>query len=312
MLAALDGGVGIRLAYAHRLRVPDVLAPATLAHLAPSARAAFVPPWPSVAIAAGRRPAAALRWLKRQAGADMLAVYLMRPGRLRGFDLVAIPAHDGDIRDGRVMTTLGAPHPFDRHALDLAAAGLPAAAARLPRPYVTVLIGGPTRRVRFGRFELQRLADDVSRLAGELGGSVLATTSPRTPKGLAAELAALLTVPSFVHDVASTEANPLRALLGVADRIVVTGDSASMLSEACAAARPVHVFSLPNSPRKFQRLECALAERGFVQPWNAPAALPRTTLDEASRVAAAIRERLSSVAVSGDKGRCGRGVAPRD
>ncbi len=294
MVAALGGGRLIRLAYARPLARPDLLAPATLGHLdEAAARAASTPPWPRIAVAAGRRPAAVLRALKRRAGEDLFAVQLMRPGRLTGFDLVAVPAHDRPRPDPRVVTTLGAPHPFDRATLDRARPELPAAAAAVAPPYVTVLVGGPTRGVRFGLGDVDRLAAAVDGLARALGAGVLATTSRRSPPGAAARLAAGLGVPHHVHDVGTAAANPLRALLGVAAR-VVTADSVAMLSEAAATGVPVHVHAVAARRGKFARLQSALAEAGVVQPWAVDAASPPAPLDESARLARIIRRRLAS------------------
>jgi hypothetical protein len=294
VVAALGGGRPIALAYTGGPYRPDLLAPATLAHLDAASRAALTPPWPRIAVAAGRRPAAVLRWLKRRAGDGLFAVQLMRPGSLAGFDLVAVPAHDRPRPDPRVVTTLGAPHPFDRAALDRAASDRPAALAALPPPYVTVLVGGPTRGVRFAAADLARLAAAVDDLAHRLGASVVATTSPRSPDGAAATLADGLTVPHHVHDLRAGAANPLRAFLAVAARVVVTADSASMLSEAAATGVPVHVFALAGRRRKFERLRRQLADAGVVQPWVVDATPPPAPIDESARLAAIIRRRLAA------------------
>jgi len=295
VVAALGGGRLIRLAYARPLARPDLLAPATLGHLdGDAARAVSTLPWPRIAVAAGRRPAAVLRALKRRAGQHLFAVQLMRPGRLAGFDLVAVPAHDRARPDPRVVTTLGAPHPFDRAALDRARGDLPAAAAAVAPPYVTVLVGGPTPGVRFVLGDVDRLAAAVDALARALGAGVLATTSRRSPPGAAARLAAGLGVPHHVHDVDTAAANPLRALLGVAARVVVTADSVSMLSEAAATGVPVHVHPLAGRRDKFARLQSALAEAGVIQPWVVEAVPPSAPLDESARLARIIRRRLAS------------------
>jgi mitochondrial fission protein ELM1 len=291
VVAALGGGRLIRLRYDRPLRRPDLLAPATVAHLAATSRAELEPPWPRVAVAAGRRTAAVLRWLKARAGANLFAVLLMRPARLAEFDLVAVPAHDRAPTDPRVVVTLGAPHPFDRAALDRARGALPAKAASLPPPYLTVLVGGPTRGVAFGLDDVDRLAAAVDAFAGDLGASVLATTSPRSPGGAAPRLARRLTVPHLVHDVAGAGPNPLRTFLGAAQRIVVTADSASMLSEAAAAGVPVHLFDVRGGRPKFARLQAALTEAGVIQPWVTDVAAPPAPVDESARLAAIIRER---------------------
>ena len=206
------------------------------------------PPWPDVVVAAGRRTAPVLRWLKRRAGAALFGVYVMRPGSLAGIDLAAVPEHDRPPRHPRIVATIGAPHPFDRRTLDAAASELPASARDLPRPVVTVLVGGPAHRIRFDAPEVDRLAARVDQLVRRVGGSALVTTSRRTPAGVAARLDALLAAPHLVHDARSAEPNPLRAFLGAASRIVVTADSLSMMSEAAATGRPVTSSISPARP----------------------------------------------------------------
>jgi hypothetical protein len=45
-----------------------------------------------------------------------------------------------------------------------------------------------------------------------------------------------------------SEDNPFHGYLGLSDEIVVTADSVSMLAEACATGRPVHLFDIEEGP----------------------------------------------------------------
>ena len=65
--------------------------------------------------------------------------------------------------------------------------------------------------------------------------------------------------------------NPYFGILALSDRLVVTGDSVSMVSEAAASGRPVAVFDLGGGARH-QRFLGNLLERGLVSrldgsPW---------------------------------------------
>ena len=51
------------------------------------------------------------------------------------------------------------------------------------------------------------------------------------------------------------EDNPFQAFLGIADRIIVTGDSISMLSEACASGKPVLLFDIEDGPQSMRAEE---------------------------------------------------------
>ena len=96
----------------------------------------------------------------------------------------------------------------------------------------------PTRRASLGT--------RLSAAARAAGGSLLVTTSRRTGAAAAGALAAAITAPAVVHRWdGGAAANPYLAFLGVADRLVVTADSASMLADAVSTGTPVEIAALP-------------------------------------------------------------------
>jgi hypothetical protein len=129
----------------------------------------------------------------------------------------------------------------------------------LPRPYFAVITGGDSGPFTFGPRAAARLADEASRLAREQGGSLLVTTSSRTSPAAVASLEGAIDVPShFYRWQPDDDANPYLGILACADRLIVTGDSIAMLSEACATGKPVQMFDLggmrgvPTGPRDFR------------------------------------------------------------
>jgi uncharacterized protein len=119
----------------------------------------------------------------------------------------------------------------------------------LPRPLTGVLVGGRTKPYLFDAAVAGRLADELERLRGRDGGGTLyVTTSRRTQPEIAAVLRERLPPPEAVlYDWAAEGGadNPYLALLGLADRLVVTGDSVSMMVEAASLGRPLAIFALP-------------------------------------------------------------------
>ncbi|HAF93670.1 MAG TPA: hypothetical protein DCG67_18190, partial [Pseudomonas sp.] len=93
------------------------------------------------------------------------------------------------------------------------------------------------------------------------GGSLLVSTSPRTPAAASQALLAAVETPVFSYRFGSGDENPYRALLALADAFVVTGESVSMLTEACMTGRPVAVFPLPVRRHMKARLHHALERR---------------------------------------------------
>jgi len=59
--------------------------------------------------------------------------------------------------------------------------------------------------------------------------------------------------------------NPYLGLLSLADAIVVTSDSVSMISEACFTGKPVYVEVLPDRSRRRQQFLSELARLGMVR-----------------------------------------------
>ncbi|HKA16151.1 MAG TPA: ELM1/GtrOC1 family putative glycosyltransferase, partial [Myxococcota bacterium] len=88
-----------------------------------------------------------------------------------------------------------------------------------------------------------RLGREASELAARRSGSLMVTTSARTPPETADALFGAVSGPAYFYrwtpDAAS---NPYYGLLGLADEIVVTADSISMMTEACATGKRVHLY----------------------------------------------------------------------
>lgn len=258
----------------------------TLAGLAPSARAAFVPPWPRLVISAGRRAAPVALWL-RQRGARV--VHCMRPGfQASRIDLLVIGEHDGPRRAPNRMPILGATHRMSPARL-AAARDAFADLAALPAPRVALLMGG---KVRGEGMAAARAGAIAERVAG-FAGSVMATASRRT--GRAAEDAmarALSGVPHRLFRWGDVGPNPYAGFLAWADIVVVSGDSVSMISEALAGAAPVFIADPGGLGLRHRRLAESLDAAGQARPLDdAPAPFPRRPLDESGRVAAEIRAR---------------------
>ena len=108
-----------------------------------------------------------------------------------------------------------------------------------------MLAGGDSGPFTFGPRAASRLGRQVSRSAAASGGALLVSTSSRTGRAAATALRAALDAPHYFYQWrAGDDDNPYLGMLAWADRVVVTGDSIAMLSEACATGKPVQMFDL--------------------------------------------------------------------
>ncbi|BBD81150.1 mitochondrial fission ELM1 family protein [Aerosticca soli] len=264
--------------------------------LTPAARRLFAPPWPALAIGCGRGAALLTRLLGRLQP-DCYRVQLLDPRIAPGhWDCVIAPAHDR-LAGANVLTTLGALNPIDDDWLAAGRAAFPALAA-LPAPRLGVLLGGPRRDLAFDEAYVDALAARLRTWVAGSGGSLLTVASRRTPPALARRLrAALSALPGLHWTGAGDGPNPYQGVLGWADRLLVTPDSVSMLSEACAVGCPVASFAPAPLPAKLERLHRALRAGGHLGDLDQDRRVP--PLREAGVIAQAVLDRFAARASPG-------------
>jgi mitochondrial fission protein ELM1 len=291
---------GIRdLEYSLLANLPNRLLGASLAGLRAESRAALAEPWPDLVIAAGRRTAPVARAIKRRSGGRTALVQLMDPGSpgIDDFDLVAVPRHDATDAGPNIVTVTGAPHRITATSLGAAGQRWRSRFEDLPRPWIALIVGGSTRRRRFTDAMARDLGRAASRMAADAGGSLLITTSRRTgdpQQTLLAEIA----VPKFVYGWGAGGENPYLGYLALADAVVVTGESVSMCSEACASTAPVSIYA-PGAliTPKHGRLHAELFEKGYARPFTGVfEAWTHPPLNAADDIVAAMRRRLPALA----------------
>lgn len=255
---------------------------------------------PRIVVGCGRQAALATRLLRTH---GTQAVQILDP-RIdpRHWDLVIAPEHDG-LQGDNVITLLGSLHPVDDAWLAQARADFPML-AQLPQPRTALLLGGPGRQVEMDDAALAVQLEQLAAVLQREGGSVLVTTSRRTPDAwhaLVRQHFATLpglrwsgaapadTVPAGIQ----VDGNPYPGLLAWADRIVCTPDSVNMASEACATRVPVFVIAPGRTRGRLRRFHDALLACGRVRTLD-DALVPFAVepLRETARVAAEVREQL--------------------
>ncbi len=254
----------------------------------------LAPPWPDLLIATGRATVALSIAVRRAGGGRTFTVQIqdprVNPGR---FDLVVVPEHDR-CRGDNVMVTRGALHRVTPERLSAEGARLAPALAHLPRPLVAVLLGGSNRYYRFDPGDADRLGDQLAALHRAHGVGVVVTPSRRTDPKALRELAARLPPRASVIWDGCGE-NPYFAYLALADYLLVTCDSVSMVSEAAATGRPVYVLGLRGGSRKFHVFHHSLERAGITRPFRGRLEhWEYTPLGDTGAVAAEVMRRLQS------------------
>ncbi len=259
----------IELQYGPAAKLPNMILGASLSGLTASSKKALQPPWPSLVVSAGRRTAPIARWIKAQSRDITRLVQIMDPGSGRNdFDLMCLPAHDQPVEGSNTLVIAGAPHGMTPAKLKSAAAmwSEKLNAAKVPR--MAVMIGGSTRRRTFTNEMARTLCQQVNHIATQSHGSLLVTTSRRTGDAVNT-ISKTLDGSAMLHRWDSDDENPYAGYLALADVIIVTGESVSMCSEACATGRPVYIFAPPEliTP-KHARLHQSLYDGGYAKPFT--------------------------------------------
>lgn len=203
--------------------------------------------WPDlILVTGGRRVIDALR-IKAMSEGRSRIVCVGRPwADFDLFDLViTTPQYRLPERPNVLVNAMPLNQP-DEAALAVAAEAWRDDIAHLPKPWTALLVGGDSGSCRFTADTGRRLAAEANEQARKTSGSLLISTSGRTPKKAADALFDNIDVPhlAFRFDKAARR-NPHLGFLALADRFVVTGDSASMIAEAVSTGRPVSIFDVP-------------------------------------------------------------------
>ena len=267
------------------------LAPYRLAEGAAKADPKIEPPYPDMVIASGRQAVPHARYLKRASGGRVFTAFLQNPHiNPKHFDFVWAPQHDR-LSGPNVMQTLLSPHAMTVQDLISEARNLQG--RLLPSQpmgkVVTVLIGGPNAVYPFKEDEMRILVGHLAKLA-EAGHQLLITLSRRSPETYQTLLRQKLPGGSyFLWD--GKGLNPYRAMLGLADHIIVTADSVNMVGEACLPGVPVHVFALKGGSAKFRRFHQAVLDNGYVLPFEGELKeRPHHSFNATQEIAAAMAE----------------------
>jgi uncharacterized protein len=225
-------------------------------------------------------------------GPQQQVVHVQHPRMaLDKFDLIVVNRHD-EVTGPNVIVTRTALHRATPARLAQAAELWRPVFADLPRPLVAVLVGGTNGRFRLDAGVAEGLATSLAGMMERDHTGLMLTPSRRTdPAATAVFRDRLEPRGAFVWD--GTGVNPYFGMLALADMIVVTIDSVSMVSEAAATQAPVMLATLPGRSRRIGLFtEAMIAEgrarvfAGRYEHW------PVTPLDDTAEAAQEMRRRL--------------------
>jgi len=265
----------------------------------------LAPPWPRLAIACGGGSVDPTLMVKQLSGGRTFAVYVQNPQGARArFDLVVAMPHDG-IAGPNVVQIGTALHRVTAESLGEARERWRNRLVPGAKSILGVLVGGDVSigRDNGGGYRLtEAVTAQLIRLLRsahvERGMSAAITPSRRTSRAVKQAITEALAAGAFGTLWDGTGENPYLGILGLAERLVVTGDSISMVSEALATGRPVHVLPLKGHGKRQHAFLTRMAEERRISiiegddlDWNFGGCSP---VDPRTKIAAYIRRMLAA------------------
>jgi mitochondrial fission protein ELM1 len=255
------------LHYTSLAQLPNFLKINGLWGLSAESCAQLKAPWPDLVIAAGRKTVPIAQHIKKQSQAKL--VQIMDPGaRCRSaFDLICLPSHDldGAEKADNILEIKGAPHLVTDEKLNEARNVWLERFSHLKLKKIALMVGGATKNRKFDDQMAAQLGQEINEQAKAQDASLLVTTSRRT--GPQADiLIHAIGSDAFTFKWGDEGDNPYMGFLACADIIVVSGDSVSMCSEACATGKPVYIYAPEDmiSP-KHMRMAQSLVDGGYAR-----------------------------------------------
>jgi mitochondrial fission protein ELM1 len=246
-------------------------------------------PLPALAIGCGGMAGAVLAALRRQ---SMRVVQVQNPRMaINRFDLIIANQHD-ELTGPNVFVVRTALHRVTPARLAVAADAWRDRLAPYRRPLVAVLLGGSNGRFRLDRDAGAKLAADLATMAQRDKVGVVVTPSRRTDPAVTDLIrTALAPTGGWVWNFEGE--NPYFGMLALADLIVVTQDSVSMISEAAATTAPVMVATLPGHWQRQGLFLKPLINEDRIRPFEGRfSTWPVTPLNDTPAAAAEMRRRL--------------------
>ncbi len=272
----------IKLEFGPLATRPNFLRGPTLRGLTERSAQQLRAPWPDLVVASGARAAPVAEWIRRASKGRTRTVLLGRKGAHLGneFDLSVAPAYVGLYPDPRRIETTVPLTRVRQSELDEAAQRWLPVLGAAASPRIALLVGGDDSVHALDAEQARHMGGQVGTLARNAGGSVFVTTSRRTDTDAARALVDALgnvTVHSYHWSRAHTaDENPYFGYLALADILIVSGESASMLAEATATGKPVLIYPLGKRGKDTHRVKFLLGQgvsdwimrRAFARPVN--------------------------------------------
>ena len=205
----------------------------------------------NIVISCGRKSVVPSIYLKNKFKNRIMNIHIQDPKvSLDNFDFVVAPEHD-NLQGKNVLTSKGAIHYLTNSELDENENYLKPR-VDVQKKIVALIIGGPTSYYNYEEKVIDEIFLKIKNIFLNNNYQLIFIPSMRTPKNIIKKAQDYFVQGQVVID--SVDKKAYLSALKLADHIVVTCDSTSMISEAAITGKPIYVAQMPTI-KKNKRFE---------------------------------------------------------
>ena len=200
----------------------------------------------NIVISCGRKSVIPSIYLKKKLKNKIINIHIQDPKvSLNNFDFVVVPEHD-KIKGENVLTSKGAIHYLTNQELDQFENYLKPK-IDTQKKIVSFIIGGPNKYYNYDEKIVDEIFSKIKNNFLQKNYQLIVIPSMRTPENIIQK-----TLNYFDKDqiiIPKVDKKAYLSSLKLADHIVVTCDSTSMISEAAITGKPIYVAQMPSIKR---------------------------------------------------------------
>ena len=246
-------------------------------------------------ISCGRKSVIPSIHLKNKANKKVFNIHIQDPKvDLKHFDFIVAPEHD-EIEGQNVISTKGAIHYLTENEISENKDYLNSFIKKDDRKIWTLILGGPTKYYDYSTKNMKHIFTMLYKLLKKHDFQLVVIPSMRTP------INTIHYAKEFFGDnhtvIMDVDKKAYLSALAIAENIIVTCDSSSMISEAALTGKPIYVANIlpKKNDKRFQRFRNLFRELNItrilgeeIENWN------YQKLDETNRVASIIKQKINS------------------
>tara|TARA_B100000686_G_scaffold280314_1_gene301387 strand:- start:189 stop:1136 length:948 start_codon:yes stop_codon:yes gene_type:complete len=247
---------------------------------------------PDLVISCGRKSVIPSILLKKR-NPKIFTIHIQDPKvNLKNFDIIVAPEHD-NLNGDNVYSSKGAIHYITESEIHKAK---PYLITKInSQKVVSLILGGPNKYYSFDEAQLLQIFNKIKSIFVSKGYKVIVIPSMRTPKEIINF--AIKEMGSCGYVVNKVDKQAYLSAYALANYIVVTCDSTSMISEAATSGKPIFVahMKIKKNNYRFQRFFELFKQMGItkdlgekVETWT------YNKHNEAQRIALVIKNKLKN------------------